>query len=87
MPDDATTVWTVPVSKQTDENLRLFLAEHGMAGDDLPKFVEDAVKWRVLDRTIAEVRAKFADLTADQLEELIEEAVASARHEGARPAG
>jgi len=77
MPDHASTVWTPPVSKKTIGRLRLFLAEQGMADDDIPKFIEDAVKWRVLDRTIAEFRTNFSDLSADQLGDLIEETVAT----------
>jgi hypothetical protein len=44
------------------------------------KFIEEAVKWRVFDQTLAEVRCKFPDLPPDQLEKLIDEAVAAARH-------
>jgi hypothetical protein len=50
------TKWTVSVSKETDISVRTFLAQRGMKKGDLSKFIEDAVKWRVLDRTLAEVR-------------------------------
>ncbi len=33
-----------------------------MKKGDLSKFIEDAVKWRVLDQTMVEARAGFADL-------------------------
>jgi hypothetical protein len=46
---------------------------------DLSKFIEDAVKWRVLDQTLTEVRGKFADLAAEELQALIDEAVSAAR--------
>jgi hypothetical protein len=78
MTDD-TTRWTVSVSKETDISVRSFLAQRGMKKGDLSKFIEEAVKWRVFDQTLAEVRSKFSDLPPDQLESLIDEAVAAAR--------
>jgi len=78
MPDD-TTRWTVSVSKQTDISVRSFLAQRGMKKGDLSKFIEDAVKWRVFDQTLAEVRGKFADMSPQELESLIDDAVATAR--------
>jgi hypothetical protein len=87
MTDDTTTRWTVSVSKETDIAVRSFLAQRGMKKGDLSKFIEEAVKWRVLDQTLAEVRGKFADLPPKELESLIDEAVAAARKETAPRAG
>ncbi len=78
MPDD-TIRWTVSVSKGTDRVVRSFLAEHGVETDDLSTFIEDAVKWRVLDQTINEARNRFADMASDDVEALIDEAVTAAR--------
>ena len=78
MPGD-TTRWTVSVSKDTDIAVRSFLAQRGMKKGDLSKFIEEAVKWRVLDQTIVEVRSKFADLPVAELELLIDEATAAVR--------
>ncbi|HEY6433667.1 MAG TPA: ribbon-helix-helix domain-containing protein [Acetobacteraceae bacterium] len=72
-----TTRWTVSVSKTTDIAVRSFLAQRGLKKGDLSKFVEEAVKWRVLDQTIAESRSKFADMPADELQGMIDEAVAA----------
>jgi hypothetical protein len=79
MPNDMTTRWTVSVSKETDISVRSFLAQRGMKKGDLSKFIEEAVKWRVLDQTMAEVRGQFADLPAADIEEIIDEAVTAAR--------
>jgi hypothetical protein len=84
MPGD-TTRWTVSVSKDTDITVRSFLAQRGMKKGDLSKFIEEAVKWRVLDQTMAEVRGKFADMPPAELEALIDEAVAAARE--VKPSG
>lgn len=78
MPDDVTR-WTVSVSKSTDVAVRTFLAQRGMKKGDLSKFIEEAVKWRVLDQTIADAREKFADMPPEALEALIEEAVSATR--------
>lgn len=73
------TRWTVSVSKDTDIAVRSFLAQRGMKKGDLSKFIEEAVKWRVLDQTIAEARAKFDDVPAADLEAMIDEAVSATR--------
>jgi hypothetical protein len=78
MPDD-TTRWTVSVSKETDIAVRSFLAQRGMKKGDLSKFIEDAVRWRVLDQTVAEARSKFADMPSAELDALLDEAVAETR--------
>lgn len=74
-----TTRWTVSVSKETDIAVRSFLAQRGLKKGGLSKFIEEAVKWRVLDQTIAEARGKFADTPPKELESVIDEAVAAAR--------
>lgn len=83
MATDTTTRWTVSVSRETDITVRSFLAQRGMKKGDLSKFIEDAVKWRVLDQTMGEARGKFADLPPDDAEALIDEAVMATRKAGA----
>jgi hypothetical protein len=78
VPDD-TTRWTISVSKETDIAVRSFLAQRGMKKGDLSKFIEDAVRWRVLDRTLSEARSKFADMPPDEVDALLEEAVSETR--------
>ena len=79
MTTDNMTRWTVMVSKGTDITLRSFLAQRGMKKGDLSKFIEEAVRWRVFDQTLAETREKFADLPPEDLQAMIDEATASAR--------
>jgi hypothetical protein len=78
MPDD-TTRWTISVSKTTDIAVRSFLAQRGMKKGDLSKFIEDAVRWRVFDRTLSEARDKFADMPPHEVDALLEEAVSETR--------
>jgi antitoxin ParD1/3/4 len=67
----------------TPFDLDVFVARKGVSA----KFVEDAVKWRMLDRTIAEARAKFADMAPEELEALIEEAFDTVRKENMQTTG
>jgi Ribbon-helix-helix domain len=77
-PQDAVR-WNIKISKNTDIAVRSFLARSGFKKGDLSKFVEDAVRWRVFDQTLGEVRPGFADLSAEQLQDLVDEAVDAAR--------
>jgi len=87
MANPNTTRWTVSVSIDTDIAVRSFLAHRGMKKGDLSKFIEEAVKWRVLDQTMAEARSKFADMSPEDLEQVIDEAVAAVRQTNASKAG
>ena len=79
MLNPTTTRWTVSVSRETDIAVRSFLPQRGMKKGDLPKFIEDAVRWRMLDQTMAETRGKFADLPSGEVGAMIDEAVAAER--------
>lgn len=84
MPNDMTR-WTVSVSKETDISVRTFLAQRGMKKGDLSAFIEDAVKWRVLDQTMAEARSRFADLSDADMSTLLDDAVMAARSDALPP--
>jgi hypothetical protein len=71
--------WTIKVSPETDLSLRGFLGAQGMRKGDLSKFVEDAVRWRMLDRTVQIVKDRNQDIAADMLEAMIDEAVRDVR--------
>lgn len=75
----ATTRWTVVVSRDTDIAVRTFLAQRGKKKGDLSKFIEEAVRWRVLDQTVSEARSKFSDLPAEALETLLGDAILATR--------
>jgi len=70
---------TITLSKEADHALRTFLGSHGMKKRDLSKFIEEAVRWRIFDQTVREVRAAFADVPTDELQKLIYEAVEEVR--------
>jgi hypothetical protein len=80
-PNSNLTRWTVSVPKETDTALRCFLAERGMKKGDISKFIVDAVKWRVFEQTLAEVREQVADVPPDELQAIIDEAIDFVRQE------
>jgi hypothetical protein len=81
MSDPENTRLTIIWSKETDLALRSFLGSQGLKKGALSKFIEDAVKWRLFDQTVSEVREAFADVPPDRLENMIDEAVREVRKE------
>ena len=73
--------WTVRVSKDTDVAVRRFLAQRGMKESDLAKFIEEAVRWRVLGRTVAETKARNSKAPVAGIEAAIDEALKTVRAE------
>jgi hypothetical protein len=71
--------WTIKVSKETDIAVRSFLAQRGYKKGDLARFIEDAVRWRVLDKTVAEVKVKNAARSPEDIDSAIDEALAAVR--------
>jgi hypothetical protein len=78
--------WTIKVSKETDLSLRSFLGLRGMKKGDLSKFVEEAVRWRMLDRTVQAVKHRNQDVSSADLEAVIDRTVREARKEMRRGA-
>lgn len=73
--------WNIKVSKETDLTLRTFLVSQGMKKGDLSKFIEDAVCWRVLQRTIQDIWARNADVDPDEIQRIVDDAVSDVRAE------
>ena len=73
--------WSIKVSKDTDLTLRTFLGSQGMKKGDLSKFIEEAVRWRVLQRTIQDIWARNADADSDEVQRIVDEAVSEVRAE------
>jgi hypothetical protein len=74
-----TTRLTITWSKEADHALRSFLGVQGMKKGDLSKFIEEAVRWRIFHQTVGEARQAFADVSADELQRMIDEAVEDIR--------
>lgn len=74
------TRWNVVVSPETDQALRQFLAGAGGGRKgDLSRFVEEAVQLRIWELTIEQVKAKNANRSQEEIESIIDEALAWAR--------
>jgi Ribbon-helix-helix domain len=73
--------WNIKVSKETDLTLRTFLGSQGMKKGDLSKFIEEAVRWRVFNRTVQDIRARNADTDPEELQVLIDDTVREVRAE------
>ncbi|MGB6686724.1 MAG: ribbon-helix-helix domain-containing protein [Terracidiphilus sp.] len=71
------TRWNLVVSKETDIALRQFLAsEGGGRKGDLSRFVEEAVKERIYDMTARAIKNENASKSPEEIEEIVEEALA-----------
>lgn len=71
--------WTIKVSPDTDLSLRTFLGAQGMKKGDISKFVEDAVRWRMLDRTVKGIKDRNQDIAPEDLNSIVDQAVSSVR--------
>ncbi len=77
-----TTRWNLVVSKETDKSLRQFLAaEGGGKKGDLSRFVEETVKERIYDLTAQAIKQQNASRTPEEIDEIVEEALAWARRQ------
>ena len=79
--EEQTVRWSIKVSKDTDLTLRTFLGSQGMKKGDLSKFIEEAVRRRVLQCTVQDIRARNADTDPDEIQRIVDEAVSEVRAE------
>jgi len=73
--------WSVKVSNETDLTLRTYLGSQGMKKGDLSRFIEEAVRRRVLQCTIQDIRARNADADPDEIQRIVDDAVSEVRAE------
>jgi hypothetical protein len=74
-----TTRLTISWSKDADRALRTYLGSQGMKKGDLSKFIEEAVRWRIFHKTARDARKAFADVSSDELQKMIDQAVDEVR--------
>lgn len=75
--------WNIKVSRDTDLALRRFLGAQGTKKGDLSKFIEEAVRAQVFQRTVQDIKTRNANTDPDALQSLIDDAVQAVRKEGA----
>lgn len=69
------TRWSLVVSADIDRALRVYLAQQGLKKGDLSQFVEEAVKQRLFDLTVAQVKERSAKYGNTEILQAIEEAL------------
>lgn len=72
--------WSLSISPETDASLREYLGAQGMKKGDLSRFVEEAVRWRMMDETVQGIKQRNADQSDADLQTLIDEALDAVRH-------
>lgn len=71
--------WNLSISERTDRAVRTFLARTGGKKGDLSRFVDAAVRRRVLDLTVQDIKDRNARYDQQELLDLIDEEVDAAR--------
>lgn len=73
--------WNLKVSKEIDLTLRTYLGAQGMKKGDLSKFIEEAVRWRILNRTVQDIKSRNASADPEELQAIIDSVVREVRAE------
>ena len=73
------TRWNLSIPEQTDRAVRTFLARTGGKKGDLSRFVDEAVRRRVLDLTVLQIKDRNARQDQQAILDLIDEEAAAAR--------
>jgi hypothetical protein len=71
--------WNIVIPEQTDRAVRRYLADTGGKKGDLSRFVDEAVRRRVFELTVARIKDRNAQSDQTNLMALIEEETAAAR--------
>jgi len=73
------TRWNIVIPEKTDRAVRIYLARTGGKKGDLSRFVDEAVRRRVLDLTVREIKGRNARFDQQEILDLIDEEVDAAR--------
>ena len=73
------TRWNLSIPEETDRVVRTFLARNGGKKGDLSRFVDEAVRRRVLDLTVEQVKDRNAGYDQQVILDLIDDEVAAGR--------
>ncbi len=67
--------WNITIPEKTDRAVRTFLARTGGKKGDLSRFVDEAVRQRVFDLTVSEIKDRNAEYDQQQILDLIDQEV------------
>ncbi len=73
------TRWNLSIPEETDRMVRTFLARNGGRKGDLSRFVDDAVRRRVLDLTVRQVKERNSRYDQAEILDLIDEEIGAVR--------
>ncbi len=59
--------------------LRTYLGSQGMKKGDLSKFIEDAVRWRIFNRTVQDIKAGHTGADLEELQAIVDDALSEVR--------
>ena len=71
--------WNLSIPAESDRAVRAFLGRMGVKKGDLSRFVVDAVRQRLLDLTVAQIKDRNAAYDQQAILKLIDEEVDAAR--------
>ena len=71
--------WTVHVSPDTDLALRDFLDTPNLDTEEASRFIEEAVRWRMLDNDAQTIKDRNQDMSAEELQAIIDNNVIEER--------
>lgn len=68
--------WNVAVSADTDQSLRMFLANQGGGKKgDLSRFIEEAVRAHILELTAEQAKARNINVSEEEIASAVDEAL------------
>ena len=73
------TRWNLSISEKTDRSVRTYLARTGGKKGDLSRFVDEAVRRRVFDLTVRDIKNRNARFNQSEILNLIDEEVDAVR--------
>ena len=76
------TRWNLSIPEKTDRVVRTFLARTGGKKGDLSRFVDDAVRRRVLDLAVRQVKDRNNGYDQQEILDLVDDEVDAARAGG-----
>ena len=72
--------WNIAVSQDTDQSVRIFLASQGGGRKgDLSRFIEEAVRTFIFQRTVEQAKAANLNMSESDLTAIVNESVQWAR--------
>ena len=71
--------WTIRVSPETDQAVRVYLGRRGARRGNLSRLIEEALRAQIFEKTVERVKRRTAHVGYAQLKAIVREAVQYAR--------